>query len=247
MRLPAVAAHQGGEFLVRDAREKAQLGDLPAVEVEDRQNGPVALRIEVLVAVPARGQRSGFRFAVADRAGDDQVRIVEHGAERVRERVAEFAAFVDRAGRFRRGVARDPAGKRKLAEKPLHSALVAGDVGIDFAIAGFEIGVGDDGGAAVSRSGHENRVEIPRDDRAVHVRVHQVETRGRAPMPEQARLQVLDAQRLVQERIREQIDLPDRQIICGAPIRVDRAQLSGTQRPGVRLHPQHGLTIPRAW
>jgi hypothetical protein len=32
--------------------------------------------------MPRRGQRSGFRFAIANNAGDDEMGIVEHRAER---------------------------------------------------------------------------------------------------------------------------------------------------------------------
>ena len=63
--------------------------------MEDRQHAAVAGRVEELVAVPAGGERPGFRFAVADDAGDDQVRVVERGPVGVAQGVAEFAAFVD--------------------------------------------------------------------------------------------------------------------------------------------------------
>ena len=45
-----------------------------AVEMQDRQHGAVAHRIEKFVGVPARGQRAGLRLAVADHAGRDQIR-----------------------------------------------------------------------------------------------------------------------------------------------------------------------------
>ena len=73
--------------------------------------------IEKLVRVPGGRQRTGLGFTVADDAGGDQIGIVEDRAERVAQRVAELAAFVDAAGRFRRDVARDAAGKRKLPEQ----------------------------------------------------------------------------------------------------------------------------------
>ena len=65
--------------------------------------------IEKLVRVPARGERAGLRFAVADDGGHDEVGIVERRAVGVTQRVAEFAAFVNRAGRFRRDVTRNAA------------------------------------------------------------------------------------------------------------------------------------------
>ena len=66
--------------------------------------------------MPRRGQRSRFRLAVTDDAGDNQLRIVEYGAERMAERIAQLAAFVNRARTFRRGVAGNATGKRKLKE-----------------------------------------------------------------------------------------------------------------------------------
>ena len=81
----------------RDAREEAGVGDLVAVQVQDRQHRAVARRVEELVRVPAGGERAGLGLAVADDAGDDQVGVVERGAVGVRQRVAELAALVDRA------------------------------------------------------------------------------------------------------------------------------------------------------
>ena len=100
VRLVAVADEQALELVVRDAREDGRVGDLVAVEVQDRQHRAVARRIEELVRVPAVGERAGLGLAVADHAGDDQVGIVEGRAVGVRQRVAELAAFVDRAGRL---------------------------------------------------------------------------------------------------------------------------------------------------
>ena len=94
--------------------------------------------------MPARGERPGLGLAVADDAGDEQIGVVEGRAEGVRQRVAELAALVDRARRLGRGMARDPAGKRELAEELPHALLVLGDVRIDLAVRALEIGVGDD-------------------------------------------------------------------------------------------------------
>ena len=67
--------------------------------------------------MPGGRQRAGLRFAVADHRGDDQIRIVERRAAGMREHVAQFAAFVNRAGSLRRAVAADAAGKRELLEE----------------------------------------------------------------------------------------------------------------------------------
>ena len=110
-RLVSVAAEELAKLLVPDARQHRRVGDLVAVQVEHRQHGAVARRVEELVRVPARRERPGLRLAVTDDADREEIGVVEDGAERMRERVAELATFVDRAGRLRRGVARDAAGE----------------------------------------------------------------------------------------------------------------------------------------
>ena len=112
------------ELVVRDAREVAGVGDLVAVEMQDRQDRAVARGIQELVAVPARGKRSGLGLAVADDGRDDEVGIVERGAVRVREDVTQLAALVDRAGRLGRDVTRNAAGEAELLEQPLHALHV---------------------------------------------------------------------------------------------------------------------------
>ena len=57
--------------------------------------------------MPACRQRSGLGFAVADDAGDDQIRVVESGAIGMREGIAELAAFMNGTGRLRRDMARE--------------------------------------------------------------------------------------------------------------------------------------------
>ena len=84
-----------------------------------------------LFAYQLVAERAGFRLPVARDADHDQVRIVEHGSVGVRERVAELASFVDRAGRFRRNVARDMPGRGELAEELREAVLVARDVRVD--------------------------------------------------------------------------------------------------------------------
>ena len=50
-----------------------------------------------------------------------EIGIVEGRAIGVRQRIAEFAALMDRARRLRRGMARDAAGKAELPEQPMHA------------------------------------------------------------------------------------------------------------------------------
>ena len=130
IRRPAIAAQQALQFLVRDARQQRRIVDLVAVEMQDRQHRAVAHRIQEFVDVPRSGQRSGFRFAVADHRRHDQLRIVEGRAAGVREHVAKLSAFVNRTRRFRRAVAADSAREGELLEElaasPSSSSLFSG-------------------------------------------------------------------------------------------------------------------------
>ena len=94
-RLVAVAAHQFFQLGMGNPREDRGVGDLVAVQVQDRQDRPVGGGIEKLVGVPTGGQRTGLGLAIAHHAGHNQVRIVERGSIGVDQRVAQFAALVD--------------------------------------------------------------------------------------------------------------------------------------------------------
>ncbi len=109
-----------------DARENGRIGDLVAVEVEDRQHGAVAYRVDELVGVPGSGERSGLGFAVADDTGDDQVGIIEAGAVGVRQAVAEFAALMDGSRGFRSDMRADLAGEGELLEEFLQAFVHPG-------------------------------------------------------------------------------------------------------------------------
>jgi hypothetical protein len=54
------------------------VGNLVAVEMQNREARPVAGGTEKPVGMSRRGQRSGFRLAVANDAGDDEIWIVKH-------------------------------------------------------------------------------------------------------------------------------------------------------------------------
>ena len=110
--------------------------------MQDGQHRAIARRVEELVDVPGGGQRSGLGFAVADHRGDDQVGIVERRAAGVREHVAQLAAFVDRAGRLRRAVAADAAGKGELLEELAQAFVVFALLRIDLGVRSFEIARG---------------------------------------------------------------------------------------------------------
>ena len=92
--------------------------------------------------MPAGGHRPGLGLAIADDAGHDQVGIVERRAEGVGQGIAELAAFMDRARRFRGHMAWNSSREGKLLEQPLHSLGVGGHVGVHLAVGPFEPGIG---------------------------------------------------------------------------------------------------------
>ena len=229
--LVAVADEQRAQLVVRDAREHGRVGDLVAVEVQDRQHRAVARRVDELVGVPARRQRPGLGLAVADDAADEQVGVVEGRSVGVDQRVAQLAALVDRARRLGRDVAGDAAGEGELAEQPPQALLVGRHARVDLAVGALEVGAGHEAGPAVPGPGDVDRVEVVRADDAVEVGVDEVQPRRRAPVAQQPRLDVLDAQRLAQERVVEQVDLADRQVVGRTPPGVQALQLVGASGP----------------
>ena len=224
---PTAAAQELLQLLAADPGEDGGVRDLIAVEMQNRQHGTVADGIQELVGMPRRRERAGLRFAIADHTGDDQVRVVEHGAERVAERVAELPALVDRSRTLRGGMTGNSARKRELRKELLESGLIAADVGIDFAVGPFEIRVTHDCRTAVAGAGDIDHVEVIFLDDPIQMDVNEVLTGCRTPMPEQHRLHVRKCQRLFQQRIVVQINLADRQVVRGPPVGVHLAQKFG--------------------
>jgi hypothetical protein len=153
----------------------------------------------------------------------------------------ELAALVDRTGSLRCHVAGNPAGERELAEQRAHSVRVLADVRVHLAVGALQIGVGDQAGTAVAGAGHVDRAQVPFPDRPIQVRVDQVQPGRGSPVAEQPRLDVLRAQWLTQQRIVQQIDLSDGQVVRGPPVRIDQPQLrliewTGTGGPVGRGH-----------
>ncbi len=110
------------------ATEHRGSADLVSVELQDRQHGAVAARVEEAHAFPRALEGTGLSLAVADDAGRDQVRIVKYSAERMDERVAELATLVDRSGRRGADVARDAARSRELTHEAEQTRFVERDV-----------------------------------------------------------------------------------------------------------------------
>jgi hypothetical protein len=224
MRIPPVAAQQLRELAPWDACEHRRVRNLVAVQVQDRQHRAVGGRIEEHVRVPGSSERTGLGFAIADHACRDQVGVVEHGAEGVTQRVAQLAALVDAAGRFRCDVAGDAAGERELPEERREPGPILRDRGIDLAVGPFQIHVGHDSWPAMPRARQINHVEVQCRDHPIEVCVDEVLARRRAPVSEQPWFDVRRLQWFRQQGIVEQIDLTDRQVVRGTPVGVQKAQ-----------------------
>src|SRR5215469_18096502 len=97
-----------------DARQYGRIVDLITVKVQDRQNRTIADRIDELVAVPARRQRSGFGLAVAHHHQRDQVGMIEDCSISMGEAVPKLPALVNATRCFGSCVAANPSGKTKL-------------------------------------------------------------------------------------------------------------------------------------
>ena len=174
--------------------------------------------------VPARGQRAGLGLAVADDAGDDQVGVVERRAEGVAEAVAQLAPLVDRARRLGSDVAGDAAREGELLEELLHPRHVLGDVRVDLAVGPLQVGVADQRRPAVAGSRDVDHVQVIFLDDPIQMDVDEVLPRSGPPVAQQPRLDVLELQRLAQERVVIKVDLADRQVIGGPPVGVHLAE-----------------------
>ena len=244
MRFVAVAAQQIGQLRPSDPRQHRRIGDLVAVEMQDRQHRAVACRVQEFVGVPARGQRPGFRLAVADDAGDDQIRIVEGRAIGMQQRIAQFAALVDGAGRFRRHVTGDPVGPGELPEQAQHAAPAALDGGIALGVRAFQVGLRHDPRTAMAGTDDVDHVQVVFLDQPVEVDVEEVQSRRRAPVTKQSRFDVLELER----RIRA-ADCPAGRSVRprgSSPRASRRASCGGDRATGHRASRVSGVTCARA-
>ena len=216
-RLPALATQVGGHVLIAGAAEDSRAGDLVAVEVDDRDDRAVAARVEEVRQAPRRGQRAGLGFAVADDAGDEEIRVVHGGPAGVDQGVPEFAALMDRPGCLHADVAGNASGRRELAAQATDARGVRANARVDLRIRALEPAGGDQRGAAVPRPGDVEPVGVGGLDDPVQDGIDHRQARAGTPVPEQPRLDVFGPQRLADQDVVLQIDLPDRQIVRGLP------------------------------
>src|SRR6185437_10504167 len=144
-----------------------------------------------------RSKRAGFRFAITNDGGNNQVRIVEGGAIRVRQSVTQLTALVNRTWRLGCNMARHPPWETELLEQFPHPFLVLGKVGIHFAIRSLKIGVCHQSWPTVSRPGNVDHVQVVLPDDSIEVDVDEVQPWGSTPVTEQPRLDMILGQSLL--------------------------------------------------
>ena len=223
--LVAVADKQRFQLFVADARKDRWVGDLVAIQIQDRQHRAVAHWVDKLVGMPRCSERPGLRLAVTHDAGDDEIGVVERHAVSVGETVTQLAAFVDGARGFRSDVAPDMAGEGKLLEELLHPFRVLTLVGIDLGVGAFEIRRPQHPGRAMAWPGHENHVEVVLDDHPVEMYPNERQRRARAPVAEQPVLHIFSLQGLLEQRVILEINHSHRKVIACPPIGVHQFQL----------------------
>ena len=126
--LVAHAVEELVELFVGDAGQDGRVGDLVAVEVQDRQHDTVGARVHELVGLPAGSQRAGLSLAVADDGRDKQARVVHDGTVSVGQSVTQLTTLVDGARGLRSEVGRNTARVRELTEELLQTSFVLGDL-----------------------------------------------------------------------------------------------------------------------
>src|SRR5271165_4402518 len=110
--------------------------------------------------MPRGGERTGFRFAVADHARDQQSGVVEHRSKGVTQRVAELPAFVNRSGTLGRGMTRNPSWEGELREQPAQSRLVLTYIRVHLAVRALEVGAADHRRPAMTGSRHVDHIQV---------------------------------------------------------------------------------------
>jgi hypothetical protein len=231
----AVALEERPQLGLGDARQHSGIGDLVAVQVQDRQHRAIPRRVKELVGVPAGGQWASLGLTVADHAEDQQAGVVKGRPVSVGERITELAPLVDRARRLGSDMARYAARERELAEELAQPVLVLPDVRIDLAVSALEVGVGHRPGPTVPRAEDVDGIQVARPDLAVGVGVDEVQPGRGPPVPEQPGLDVREPQGLPKQRVVEQVDLAHGQVVGGAPVGVDQLELA-------RAEPRNGLS-----
>jgi len=221
VRLVTHAVEELVQLFVGDAGQDGRVGDLVAVEVQDRQHDTVGARVDELVGLPAGSQRAGLSFAVADDGRDEEGRVVHHSAVSVGQSVTQLATLVDGARGLRSVVGRDAARVGELAEELLQASFILGDLRESLGVGAVQVGLSGTGRAAVARAHDDHGVLLVISDEAVDVADEEVQARGGAPVAHETMLDIFAGERSLHQRVAAKVDLADGQVVSGTPVLVN--------------------------
>ena len=224
--LVAVTLEQRSHFGGWLSPQNGRSANLRVVEMQDRQYSSVPHRIQERDSFPGPFERPSLCFPIANDGDRQQVGVVEDRSKGVHQHVAQLTSLVNGSWRGDRHVARDPAWSGELPEQPLDTCPILAHLGIDLAVRAFQPGGRDQRRATVPRAGQVDRLLAGEGNEPGHVDVDEGESRAGAPVAQQPRLDVLSAERPLQQRVVFQIDLPDREVVTGSPPRIDGGQLA---------------------
>ncbi len=233
-RVPAEALEELGQLLVGHRLVDRRVGDLVAVDVQDRQHRAARRRVQELVRVPGAGGRAGLGLAVADDAG----RRSGPGCRAPRRRPWPARSRARRP----RGSCPGPSAPRWLGKPPGQEKLLDQ---VREALGGR----GPCPGATSSRQPSIQRLarfagapwpgpvtssdaRLGVEDQPVEAGVDQVDARDRPPVAEQAVLDVLGLQRLLEQRVVLQVDHRRRDVVRRAAIQRQAVDAAGRSSSG---------------
>ena len=122
-------------------------------------------------------------------------------------------------------MARDTAREGELGEQALHALFIGRNVRIDLAVGPLEVGVRDQTGTAMTGAGDVDHVEVVLLDHPIQVNVDEVQAWRRSPVAEKPRLDVILCEGLLEQRVVVEINLADREVVGGPPVRIYQCPL----------------------
>ena len=146
------------------------------------------------------------------------------------EHVAQLPPLMDGARGFWCAVATDVAREGKLFEEAAHARFILRLIRIDLGVGAIEVGGAQHTRRPMARPREVDHVELTLADQPVGMGPDEGLARARAPMTQQAVLDVLGPQGFAQQGVVLQIDHSHRQVVGGAPPGINLIQLFTRQR-----------------
>ena len=119
-------------------------------------------------------------------------------------------------------MAGNAAGKGELLEQALHASFAGANIWIYLAVGSFEIGVGNYGWPAMTRTSDIHHVQVMFFYDPVQMDINKVQPRRRPPVAKKPGFDVFLGQRRFEQRVIVEIDLTDREVVGSPPVGVDQ-------------------------